>query len=355
MGSITYTPPENSFGDNMANMTINIQNDVYTITINVLPVNDPPVLIPFFEQYVEVLEDDEVVLYWNGTDIDSPLSSLRTKITVYDTYKLSHNFFLTLSDEVITATTLLLPISLGVFGLKFKPPANFFDATKAGVAVNLVVLDDYNAPSNNFLFRIRVLPVNDPPTITGVDSLTYPDPLNQTVTDIDILRGKYSINITCSDSLYFVNTTYEWCQVISQRLVQCNVTQKDVHTALYDIKYNSIEPVTGYITIDVSDNGNTDYLNRPLYTTKTINIYVPLSDSITPLPSDNTALTIGLAVSLPLAVAAAIAAIIWKFKNKNTVDSNYFDNILDRDATGNTNPLYQQSHNVNDNPLYAPV
>lgn len=87
---VLFAPLPNENGDNYTTYSFvtydseGLQSGTYTVTINITPINDPPVVLPFYSvvpQRVVMDEDTEYVLKWNVTDIDSPLDSLTTKIT----------------------------------------------------------------------------------------------------------------------------------------------------------------------------------------------------------------------------------------------------------------------------------
>ncbi|SNW62956.1 Domain of unknown function (DUF4114) [Orpheovirus IHUMI-LCC2] len=356
-GVLTYIPLPDDNGDFIAYFIVTISGEIYNVSITVIPVNDPPVLIPLMSKYVEVLEDEWTYLQWEGTDIDSPLSSLTSVFVSKERSSYIRNFLRNDDDSILSEDGVVQAYEPGKFRIKFVPAPNYFDLSKVGNTFYIYVLDDYKASSDRYLFQVRVLPVNDPPIISGPSSISLPDPFGVSITDIDILRGMYSVNITCTDGLIFKNDTYDRCDLINSRLVSCYAVQRDIDRVVNSIKYmstNESSNTSEEFNFYVSDLGNTDYLNRELTTNKTITVRVSFVDGLVDGGNTDNSLAIGLGVGLGGAGALALAALIWKLTRNNTSTDQYFESLFSPDASSGTNPIYSSAGTEGLNPLYAP-
>jgi hypothetical protein len=138
---LVFQPLPNEFGDNYTTFVFTLTDGTststnYVITINVLPVNDPPVIIPFFETLpnkVSIDEDTNFTIAFNVTDIDSPISSLKAFLTT----PLSRNSrtfqCIVTSTEYcqpgmeISAPSELVKVADGQWRIFFLPKADAYD------------------------------------------------------------------------------------------------------------------------------------------------------------------------------------------------------------------------------------
>lgn len=386
----TFAPLKDENGDNYASITFVIndgQDDSipYTITINVRPVNDPPVVNAFYNVLpgrVDMDEDTELELSWNVTDIDSPLNTLRTFVTsklpvngkmfacnVQEDGSCARGDALTFPAEV-TATN----SATATWRVIFVPDANAFDA-KNFATFNLVGEDDYEARSVTVKAIIRVLPINDAPTITSQDSYQITRDADGTrfllsdvtVNDIDAFRKKIFFSVRLADEssgrleaegsnaeLAFSGSKAPCKLNEAKTEVTCTDPQADINVWISSsiVFYPANTTGTFYLNLFVNDLGNTDKDNRPLTANKTITVLVNEDTGLLPdTPTDNTGIAVGLSVAGAAAIAG-VAVLIAKLRKRNDVVDNYFENLTDSIQTGANNPMYQAAYSDAANPLY---
>ncbi len=386
----TFAPLKDENGDNYASITFVINDGTdnslpYTITINVRPVNDPPVINPFFNVLpgrVDMDEDTELELSWNATDIDSPATTLRTFVTsklptngrmfacnVQEDGSCARGAELSFPAEV-TATN----SATATWRLIFVPDANAFDA-KNFATFNLVAEDDYEARSVSVKSIIRVLPINDAPTITAQDTYQVTRDADGTrflladvsVNDIDAFRKKivFSVRLVDENSgrleaegsnadLAFTGAKAPCKLNAAKTEVVCTDPQADINVWISSaiVFYPANTTGTFNLFLYVDDLGNTDKLQRPLTANKTISVLVNEDTGLLPdTPTDNTGIAVGLSVGGAAAIAG-IAVLIAKLRKKNEIIDNYFDNLTDTIQTGANNPMYQAAFSDAANPLY---
>lgn len=138
---LTFQPLPNEFGDSYATFIFTTSDGSaismnYTITINVLPVNDPPVIIPFFATLpnkVSIDEDTNFTISFNVTDIDSPISSLKAYLTTplpstSRIFQCTTNSINNCQPGVeVSAPSEVVKITDGQWRLFFQPKPNAYD------------------------------------------------------------------------------------------------------------------------------------------------------------------------------------------------------------------------------------
>jgi hypothetical protein len=387
----SFVPLKDENGNNYASITFVINdghdNSIpYTITVNVRPVNDLPVVNPFYNVLpgrVDMDEDTVLEISWNVTDIDSPLTSLRTFVTS----KLPTNakmFACTVQADGSCARgdQLSLPAELpatnsatATWRVIFVPDENAFDA-KNFAQFNIVGEDDFEARSVTEKAIIRVLPINDAPTITSRDSYQVTRETDGetrfilsdvSVNDIDAFRKKIVFGIRLTDensgrleaegsnaALAFEGAKAPCKLNEAKTEVICTDPQSDLNVWIGSavVFYPANTTGTFNLFLYVDDLGNTDKLQRPLTANKTITVLVNEDTGLLPdTPTDNTGIAVGLSVGGAAAIAG-IAVLIAKLKKKDGVIDNYFDNLTDSIQTGANNPMYQAAFSEAANPLY---
>src|SRR5207237_745751 len=142
-------------------------------TVTVTPVNDPPTLNAI--NNVTINEDapqQTVSLSGISTGAPNEPDTLSTKASRGET-------------AIVPKAVAMLPNSTGA--LTFTPVANKFGTVTLSVTIN------DNQPSNNIVtrnFTVTVSPVNDPPTLDGINNLTInEDAPQQTVSLTGISTG----------------------------------------------------------------------------------------------------------------------------------------------------------------------
>jgi hypothetical protein len=148
---LVFQPLPNEFGDNYTTFVFTLTDGStvstnYIITINVLPVNDPPVIVPFFATLpnkVSIDEDTNFTIEFNVTDIDSPTSSLKAFLTT----PLSTNsrIFQCVATSTgscqpgveISAPSELVKVADGQWKIFFLPKPDTYDTMYIGFSLSL--------------------------------------------------------------------------------------------------------------------------------------------------------------------------------------------------------------------------
>ncbi len=345
----------------------------YVITIDVLPVNDPPVLVPHYNilpDRVVMYEDSSLVLEWDATDIDNDVSTLVARLTsaVPDNAKLyecdvTDGAYCNQGKELAPPVELNSPFRNGTWRVLFVPDENAFD--DRNFATFSVVVTDGEDESNTARSIIRVRPVNDAPVIeaASTDFVSNADttgfsrtPLASfVISDIDANRKPIELTITSEADTGFFEFGSQLNDVpcvIEPNRIMCLAPQADLRE-IYMANLFFVSNITSQTTLNitVNDLGNTDYENRPLNTTVIVRIlYKSDTGLIDEQTTDNT-LTIALSVSAG-AVAAAVAITIWQVKKRNAAVDDYFDNITSMNTTASTSAIYAGRFQEGTNPFY---
>ncbi len=355
-----------------------LQSSPYTVTINVTPVNDPPVVAPFFDavpQRVVMFEDTEFVLKWNVTDIDSPLNNLTTKLT--STLRSSGAFYMcdiSGGEECARGEQILPPILVpavtpGVFRVLFVPAANLYD-DRNFATFTIQAFDDYLAPSTIVRGIIRVRPVNDAPVINTNTTLPvtsvrdYSSGVSRTgfgpfvISDIDSGLHPITAIITVQDSNGYFDliSGFNPCTFINGTdavTANCTASQSDLRETMNMLYYVSSSVGSISVSIFVDDLGNTDWNNTALSTQLNYTILISQDTGLqsTPTTPDNT-LTIALSVSAGAAVAA-VAILIWRLRRRKDQEvDNYFEDLTSNLNATTTSALYESKFQEGSNPFY---
>jgi hypothetical protein len=386
----TFAPLKDENGDNYAAITFVINDGKddsipYTITVNVRPVNDAPVVNPFYNVLpgrADMDEDTVMELSWNVTDIDSPLNTLRTFVIsklptngkMFACNVQSDNSCARGDEITLPAELPATDSAIALWRVLFVPDDNAFDA-KNFATFNLVAEDDYEARSVTVKAIIRVMPINDAPTITAGDSYQITRETegetrfllsDVSVNDIDAFRKKIIFSVRLADEssgrleaegsnadLAFAGPKAPCTLNEAKTEVVCNDPQADINVWITSIVFYPANTTgTFNLFLFVDDLGNTDKLQRPLTANKTITVFVSEDTGLLPdTPGDSTGIAVGLSVGGAVAIAG-VAVLIAKLRRKNEAIDNYFDNLTDTINTGANNPMYQAAYNDAANPLY---
>jgi len=384
-----YTPPANVNGDKLATISfILFENDLvsqtYTIFVNVIPVNDPPVIqlisykvvgtdkeVPLTNT-VSMPMDTTVILSYTGYDIDNDNNTLVSLVSTLPRYGSLYRF-----DESAE----------GFLGTEFKSsPDNVHNTFtnswkvvfvpekgRSGAGYDrmaFILKDAGEATSIPAPVTIDLDPINAPPVIIaptttfsiGVDTnlfisdVSYDDPdstnLNNNLLTISILNADGE-----SDENSVLNIAA--ASAITQ---SCNFTTSTATCVANKIKLNSIikslntshsEAGTYTLRIVVDDLGfNGPAKNRDAYRlTATQDLTITVNPPPVKKTSNKTVLSAAIAGAA--AGAAIIAAALWKLLRKAAppTDAFFGDNPF-ADGAVASNPLYVDSGNSGVNPFY---
>jgi hypothetical protein len=192
--SVKFVPLPDEFGDNYANFSFSLhlkdshnnESVFYTYIINVIPVNDPPVLIPSWNVSLPIVGDEDgfVTFAFNGWDIDNEPSSLNAEVIsmgsgVSGTFRrcnqdpplipnCSDGTKLVLSPPQIIRPVSYVPLSLGPkratvetaqWQFSFIPLAN----ANGYNTIMFIIYDSSLSPSPFVTVTIIIRPINDAP------------------------------------------------------------------------------------------------------------------------------------------------------------------------------------------------
>jgi len=367
---------------------------VVPYSVTVIPVNDPPVIIPGFKladagETNECDEDTHFVVRFNGTDIDSPISSLKGTLFPLGTTGVTGKFYLCngnssakLYDDCRVGTEIKqgefaslagLP---GQFSIVFVPAPN----SNGKIRVLVQVVDDGFAFSQRQVVEINVLPINDPPAFQLVEYEVVKDKngsdvfiIGTMVNDTDFKFGRtmevtYTI-VSPDGERAFAGGHFDLpsssdkgskanCTVASDGLsITCTdkieKLNKDLSDGIYLVPDEGVSDLQ--IKLVVNDLGNIDKLNRPLNASITIDLH----NNVTALvvvaapTTDNVAL-----IAAPIAgvlAGALIAGIIFALRQKaaKAAVENYFDKFaLGMEGMTQASPLYVEAKKGGESPIY---
>ncbi len=342
----------------------------YDVTINVIPVNDPPVIHPDFKDRESTPADTPLKLTYSGTDIDDAVETLISVVTylpqrgsLYRIVNGAQGTEITEADSVVLATT------PGKFEVFFVPTAGSSGRNYATVA--FAIQDPHGARSSNAFVTINVTPVNRPPTVTvgGPYRVVQSDTLpitETTVADPDVgnfnmlvtlqLEAGSTGTFTLTDDRAFKGPC-SWNA--DNTVLSCKAPENKLNSFLASLTFTS--DVTGVhhiiVTVDDLNNGATsDLRGTPgLTATATMEItVVPPSTVVT--DNNNQDLTIALAVSGAGALAAlGIGGFFLGRKLKKAAPADDYFQFMNDDSTDvKINPLFASKFGgPADNPVYT--
>ncbi|EGG17674.1 substrate adhesion molecule [Cavenderia fasciculata] len=390
--SFIYTPLANDNGNAIFNVSFNlvsqqgIVSNVSTININVLPVNDPPIIVlndyiivnvqapAPLTQVISFPMNQSIIMSWSGYDIDSPNNTL--VCTVNSIKGISGDFRAynaSNADNGFVGAEIAKGSSLGTYDpvdklwrLVYIPKLGGFGRGYAGFSFNLV--DDKSLISLPSAITIDVESVNVAPYITlnqpkfaGVEQtdivitgVTFRDPdskINNVSLVISVVDTAQQLVAGASISFYG-NVEKEYC-VNETNKITCVEDQDTLNALIKTITVHN--PVVGviFLNVFVDDLGyNAPIAKRNVsHLTATENVALLVSSKPTSETTNTTVLSAAIAGAV--AGAAILVAGAWKFLKKSVPPTSaFFGDSPFSDGAISSNPLYQESGNAGVNPLY---
>ncbi|KPA15913.1 hypothetical protein MHK_003880, partial [Candidatus Magnetomorum sp. HK-1] len=228
---LSMTPASNQSGNTTITITITDAGNLtatesFNVTVN--EINDTPALTSIDPQI---------------TDEDTAINSLSFTVTDIETAGCSHGITFASSDiELIPVENISYTCSAGIFYLSMTPVSN-----QSGHATLTITISDAGNLTATESFEITVSEINDPPTMTSIDSQTIDEDtvieaLEFTVTDIETAGCSHGISFASSD-------------------IGLIPVENISYTCSADIFYLSITPVSNQsghasLTITITDAGN---------------------------------------------------------------------------------------------------
>ena len=180
-GTITYTPDEDFFGEDELVFSVADDKDgglvsKRTASLNVLPINDPPV-ISGLAYYQSTFEDTDKDITLYVTDVDDDMSGA------------SGYSFTSGNEAIVDANDIsIIHVSGSEMKLTVKPKANAF-----GTAVIGITADDGELTAEA-AFQLSVIPVNDVP-VAADDTATVQEKVGTTAGTTSV-----TIDVTANDT-----------------------------------------------------------------------------------------------------------------------------------------------------------
>jgi hypothetical protein len=398
---VTFLALPDEFGLRYANFTFTVSDEesgtsgTYFVNINVLGVNDPPIIVPVFNTLpgrVDLDEDTSVILEWTVTDIDSPLETIVSSISVPIPASPGAQLYVCSSvddsgfcaqpyGEQLTTPVAIPSLAPASYRVVFIPTPDQWDERNYA-ALTFTARDEHGGEARPVKAIIRVMPINDPPYIQANETVTItapndgdlpsftfqefslgdPDARNKEITFIVAIPAEAgSLNVTYARAFEAIGSKPAACTDISNDTIIA-ITCSDPQSLLNELYFQSIvfQPFEGQmstlISVFVDDLGNTDKFQRPLNASLDIKVQYSrdtglIEENTTP---DNT-LTIALSVSAGAAVAGVAAAIALARKARAAQVDDFFEKLGDTFDKSNTSPIYQGDQLKQFNsPFYQP-
>ncbi len=254
LANLVFTPVANANGANYANFTFSVQDSgglfdaaPNTITLDVTPVNDPPlaVVTPASGD-----EDTPIAVSLTGTDIDGTIAAVRVTV-------LPGNGVLFLADGItpVVANTTLTPAQAA--SLVFVPAANF----NGTVNVTFTVSDNSGATSAPAATPITVAPVVDPAiSINDVSvneaagTITFTITLDQpTSANVSVNYATANGSATSGADYSAVSGTVSFAPGTITRTVSVNIA----NDAVFEGNENFSVVLSGAVNATIADNRGT--------------------------------------------------------------------------------------------------
>ncbi|PRP87942.1 putative dynein heavy chain [Planoprotostelium fungivorum] len=383
---MVFFPWEFDYGDNYANFTITVvdggglSTDV-NVTVNVIHVDQPPTIIPGDASYANY-ENGNIVISFNGTDIDTPAPLLLGNVAKFPqrgslftcnytasddscvpgsqiAYRLNDNDFPPVYTDNTTA----------VFKFVFVPTPGTSQIVYA--VPSFSVMDDYEKSSAVYTPKIRIIAVNQAPVLgykseyESLNNATLPV-TNVTVEDPDggSIRILLRINTTLPGRINLTSHA-AW---IETRNSECNRTDDGVHEVieclapqsslrLYLQSLTFASPVVGNFTVGLyvndlgagADSDRRDISHKDA--SGTFGVQVTTVTEVVPDTGKPLTWAVGVgSAGGALGAAAAVAAVARLVKKP---DNEIFANMMDFDSAGVVdNPLYVETSKDVNNPLF---
>jgi len=402
-GALVYFQPErDQFGDNYAtilySITLDVPNEtpnyiVLNHTINVSPVNDPPVLIPHWTNPVIFDEDSFGLFEFTATDIDSDTSTLHSYLQSDLKSGIAINLYLcngASSNPAYDCSNDLQLFKIGAISQKtanarWKLSVVPYKQANGDTGLIFSVADDYEAQSNFVYVKIKVRPINDPPVLTlrsiagpVLQGSNNPDldlvGFRVTITDPDFYNLPVKLTVN-ADHGYFdfdFNATLKTGEV-----APCNYTQNHTNSVtcvglsrklpsfiallLFHPEWSSqsianfTETYARRVIFVVDDLGNVDYRGEAYALTDTKDVILEGSLPAlvaTPNENSNTSLAIPAAVGVVIALILILIVLACTKRNQKAVDGYFAQFAMNIDSSAQGSPLYKQAAVEGASPVY---
>ncbi|KAM9996104.1 hypothetical protein ACTFIY_002282 [Dictyostelium cf. discoideum] len=392
-----YKPPHNQYGDDFDTIKFvlidgDLVSKIYTITVNVIHVNQPPTIklisykilggsgdeIEFGSNSTVNMNINTMALVkYIGNDIDKdqvdPLGSKVLNIPLTGTvYKFNNEK--TPLGAIIGASNLKIERNDdGFYYFVFVPIKG---STGQGYArIPVIVIDDGGLVSPSETVTINVNNVNIPPVITiekekrsyslltnltiSATKITFDDPdskNNNVLITISIVGEKDETVVPLSNVSFAVTTGKATCKPDSTlSSITCVGKKLELNKVISKIDIIAQEAGNYRLKVFVDDLGYNSPISIRSSTHLTATDYVTLqisSPEVTTQNSSNKTVLSG-AIAGAAAGTALIAAAMWKMLRKAAPPTDtFFDEGAFLGDGVNSNPMYQESKNGGENPLY---
>ncbi|KAK5578699.1 hypothetical protein RB653_008372 [Dictyostelium firmibasis] len=396
-----YKPPHNKYGPKFDVISFklidgDLESMIYNVTVNVIHVNQPPTIslisyrslegstgeIMFnLSSTVEMNVNTSVLIKYIGEDIDvdqiTPLISNVTTLPLKGViYQYDHKNKASPIGNVVDRNHSNIPIDDdGFYYFIFVP--NKGNIALSYARIPLSVIDNGGLTSSSVIVTINVNSVNIPPNITIPDiyrhysgqlnltvtatNITFDDPdskTNDVLVTLSIVGEKDEIVQSVSNvKLNITGVKPKVCQFDRNlATVTCIGSKKDLNDIIS--KVNIIGQLAGKyrLKVFVDDLGfNAPFSKRissHLNATDYVTLDIVEPDVTTQTTSNKTVLSGAIAGAG--AAAAIIAAGMWKLLRKAAPPTDtFFDEGAFMGDGINSNPMYQESKNGGENPLYT--
>ncbi|EAL63396.1 type A von Willebrand factor domain-containing protein [Dictyostelium discoideum AX4] len=392
-----YKPPHNQYGDDFDTITFvlidgDLVSKIYTVTVNVIHVNQPPTIklisykvlggsgkeIEFGSNSTVNMNINTMALVkYIGNDIDKdqvgPLGSKVLNIPLTGTIYKFNNETTPLGAIIKDKNLNIERNDDGFYYFVFVPIKG---STGQGYArVPLIVIDDGGLVSPSESVDFNVNNINIPPVITidkekrsyslltnltiSATKITFDDPdskNNDVSITISIVGEKDETVVPFSNVSFTVTTGKATCKPDSTlSSITCVGKKSELNKVIS--KIDIIAKVAGNyrLKVFVDDLGynspisirSSTHLNATDYVTLQIS-----SPEVTTQNSSNKTVLSG-AIAGAAAGTALIAAAMWKMLRKAAPPTDaFFDEGAFLGDGVNSNPMYQESKNGGENPLY---
>jgi len=404
---VKFAPEENHNGQNFSRFDFMVTPATYpkvpainvTWTINVTPVNDPPVTIPLNYIPTNALhgfdanrcdENTTFLAIFYATDIDSPLSSLHSQwLTLLD--GMPYTFYncdnVTSTDPAIRnslcAQGVTMDVSLSVIPISsiahwkviMVPNLLYYTSFKS-IDFSVYTLDNYEAPSVPVKATINVDPINSAPYFVpiggGEEVFAQSNQgsyflISGMVRDPNFQRGyQVELTVTTQDGTLGLPLTASKCTLYNnnQTLVCRDLIEKvnaffNQKTPAGIIFYppSTDVSISAVVYFNVNDLGNIDKNHPPHNLSANASCIVTQDVAITNSaakggnsPVTSIAVGVGVACAVGIGVAAAVL-----FKSSKAATDLYLAEFVSNlDSAGNMyNPLYTEATKKAVNPFYS--
>ncbi|PRP77324.1 type A von Willebrand factor domain-containing protein [Planoprotostelium fungivorum] len=368
------------YGDNYATFTIIVVDQQglsaeVNVTVNVIHVDQPPTIV-YDNTSLLGFENEDIIISFNGTDIDTPAPLLRGVVSklpqrgslyacIYNatdgTCALGREIGYSSGEADVPNVGVTSDNRTAMFRAVFVPIA---DTSQLVYSVpSFVIYDDYDKTSSTYSPSIRVITITDPPTLTYLPLYTTTDNVTLALTNVSVadpdagsIRILLRVNVTLPSRLNFsisspwLNTRVSQCNSTEEggyNVIQCLASTAYLKLYLQSLTFTSTVVGNHTVGIYVNDLGAGADYDRRSFSYKDASGYFIVTVTqaqatiITTVGKQLTwAIGVGSAGGT-IAAAAAVAAVARLVKKP---DDDVFGKMFDFDSTGVVdNPLYAQA------------